>query len=336
MTKKKIYNTKYWSFTWETNVKQKKLPKEEELKKFLDNISESAVFQFEKGSKAGKLHIQGGFVLKGPRQFKKNLLDSFKGKFYNVGGLSLQAAHDMDSVFQYCSKNETRIGETIYAGRNEIYDLELSKMKLRPWQNDLIDLLKVTMDRKQFRDRKIVWVEDNGGNTGKSALGKYLAAGQKEIRSYKLPVSSVDRLNSAVTKITQKNKVDLFFIDLTRSKGKEQHYGDLFAAIEDIKNGHVVNVMYGDYVQAIFEPPQIVIFTNMCLSDFRHSLSEDRWMHLIISKDNKTEKLELQHFQYSEFNLTVQYTPVREIIEKYQAEEPTLPDEQQDTETETI
>lgn len=62
-----------------------------------------------------------------------------------------------------------------------------------------------------------------------------------------LPVSSVDRLISAVHILNNTYEVDVYLIDLTRTQGEDQSYNDLFAAIEQIKNGHIIDVMYGKY-----------------------------------------------------------------------------------------
>jgi hypothetical protein len=66
-------NTKYWSLTWDTNIKQKKLPNEEALLSFFDRIADECVFQYEKGTKEKKLHIQGTFTLTGKRQSKSSV-----------------------------------------------------------------------------------------------------------------------------------------------------------------------------------------------------------------------------------------------------------------------
>ena len=290
MTDKKIYRTKYWSFTWSTCVGRKKLPGEKKLKQFFDIIADEAVFQKEVGNTAGKLHYQGGFILKGSRKFKKNVLDIFEEFFNNVLGLSLQPAHNIKDVFVYCSKDETRASETCYAGYKEKYDMELASMELRPWQKDLFSFIKLKKEDKEFRDRKIIWVEDKVGNTGKSAMLKFLRVGQKDLRARKLSVNSVDRLISAVTKVTSNEEIDLFMIDFTRTKGKDQNYEDLFAAIEDIKNGYVVDMMYGKYEEAIFRPPMILIFTNQTMCDYEKYLSQDRWVRLVINSSKELEE----------------------------------------------
>ena len=100
-----------------------------------------AAFQLECGNKAKKLHYQGGFTLTGERQSKISLLKLFEDYFKNVSGLTLQKAHDKYAGFKYVTKTETRIEGPFYYGKN-------------------------------FRGRKVIWLENFKGNTGKSTLLK--------------------------------------------------------------------------------------------------------------------------------------------------------------------
>lgn len=67
-------NTKYWVFTWDTNVSQKKLPNETKLKKFLNLITDYCTFQLEYGPIKNKNYYQGAFVLSGAHVSKILLL----------------------------------------------------------------------------------------------------------------------------------------------------------------------------------------------------------------------------------------------------------------------
>lgn len=101
------------------------------------------------------------------------------------------------------------------------------------------------------------------GGAGKSKFVKWLRISQKEIVLRKLPVSSVDRLTSAVFIISKTVKIDLYKIDLPRTISENISLPDLFHTLEEIKNGFIVDTMYGRYNERIFEAPQIVIFTNI-------------------------------------------------------------------------
>ena len=119
-------NTKYWFFTWEVNISQRKLPSKEKLKSFLDRVSDYAQFQEEVGEKKGNLHYQGCFELSGPRISKRKLLDTFKDNFKNIGGLTVSKVFSKEAVLAYTSKQETR------CGRNEMYDNKFAVKQQKP------------------------------------------------------------------------------------------------------------------------------------------------------------------------------------------------------------
>lgn len=77
-------NTKFWQFTWETNIKQKKLPSLYKLKNYFNSISNYSRFQLESGTIIRKQHFQGVLELSGPRISKKQLLLNFEEEFKNV------------------------------------------------------------------------------------------------------------------------------------------------------------------------------------------------------------------------------------------------------------
>jgi len=281
--------TKNWAFTWDTNVNQKQLPNEMKLKKFLNQISDYCTFQLECGTVASKNHYQGAFVLSGTRVSKKQLLELFQQSFKNVSGLTLSKIYDKKAAMEYASKQDTRVKGPFYVGKKEKFSEEFASMTLLPWQKQLYEFVLTNKDNPLIRERKIIWVEDNRGCTGKSKFQKWLRLGQKDITARKLPVSTVERLISAVTKLTEQEVVDLLMINLTKSRGQDQSMADMFATIEDIKDGFIVDTMYGKYTEAIFEPPVIMIFTNEKLDDHLASLSPDRWLRLFINSDLSIE-----------------------------------------------
>jgi len=304
-------NTKYWSFTWDTNVSQKKLPSELLLINYLNQVAECGVFQLEKGDAKSKEHYQGTFTLIGPRQSKTSLLGSFKQRFKNVGGLTISPVYDKVAINAYVTKEQGRVRGPFYVGVNEMYNSNMAQIKLRTWQKELFEILCGPM-QESLKDRKVIWIQDSSGNTGKSWFQKWLRVAQKELVIRALPVSSVDRLISAVNIVSKKEKVDAYTIDLTRTKGKDQNYEDLFSAIEQIKNGYVIDVMYGKYNEAIFQPPMIIIFTNEKLEDFERYLSKDRWAAFSLGPRGE-ELSEMIPDSYGTFR----YTPVKHFKEKY-------------------
>jgi len=281
-------NTKYWSLTWETNIKQKKLPNEEALLSFFDRVADECVFQYEKGTIRRKEHVQGTFTLNGSRQSKTSILKLFEITFKNVAGLTLSPVYDKVAIKAYVTKDEGRTRGPFYGGRREVYDKQMASAKLRKWQKELFEIL--TGDQQAFlKDRKVIWVQDSG-NTGKSWFQKWLRVGQKKLVVRALPVSSVDRLISAVHILNKTYKVDAYTIDLTRTQGQDQSYNDLFSAVEQIKNGQIIDVMYGKYNESIFAPPMVLVFTNNKIEDFQNYLSPDRWEVFTVSADGDLAK----------------------------------------------
>jgi hypothetical protein len=270
------HQTKYWAFTWEPNCKRKKIPKEGELIDFLNEIGTEGVFQLERGVEKGKLHYQGVITLEGPRISKTTLLNTFKTRFKNDFGLTISPVSNRVAIDKYCTKEETRVSGPYYVGKNQNYDEIMANAKLKKWQQKLYNLL-LSDELTLLKDRKVVWVHDQKGNTGKSWFQKWLRMGQRKLVVRSLPVASVDRLSSAVNIITKKLEVDVFTIDLTRTRGEDQSFKDLFSMVEMIKNGAVVDVMYGKYNEAYFKPPAVVIFSNEYVHEYLKYLSKDRW-----------------------------------------------------------
>lgn len=287
-----IKNTRYWQFTWDSNSSQKKLPNKEKLKKYLNNTTDYCTFQIECGKLKSKLHYQGAFEITGSRLSKKQLLQRFEEVFGNVAGLTLTKARSMKDLVRYSTKEDTRVEGPFYLGKKEKFSEEFSDSSLNEWQQSLFDFIIKNQDNKILRDRKIVWVQDLVGNTGKSFFQKWLRIGQKQLVARKLPVSSVDRLISAVTKLSEQTKVDVYMINLTKTRGSDQSYDDLFATLEQIKDGFLVDVLYGKYVESIFDPPIVLVFTNESLANYTDKLTSDRWLGFQITNDKCIEYLD--------------------------------------------
>lgn len=286
--------TRFWNLTWETNVKQKKLPSEKKLINFFNKNAEFAVFQFEKGAKKGKIHIQGTFTLIGKRTSKTNVLLLFNSTFKNVQGLTLTPTHSNIASVTYCTKEEGRVSGPHFCGKSEKFDPEVANMKLSDWQEKMFEAL-LSKEAEELRGRNVISVHDSVGKSGKSQFVKWLRVGQKKLVVRKLPVASVQQLNSAVYLITKELNVDVFVIDITRSLGKEQTFQDLFSALEDVVNGFTVDVMFGKYHETIFKPPLVLIFTNYEFKELYKYMSDDRWIPLQLGVDKKL--MHLEHYQ---------------------------------------
>lgn len=128
-----------------------------------------------------------------------------------------------------------------------------------------------------FRDRKVLWIQDPQRGAGKSTFLKSLRLNQKDLAVKKLPLDKPDRLRMMVCKIVQRETVDAFVFDFTRTLGTDTHMENLFQFVEEAKNGHVVSAMFGNPMEVIMTNPFVIIFTNNDISNYFQYLSMDRW-----------------------------------------------------------
>lgn len=162
----------------------------------------------------------------------------------------------------------------------------------------------------------MVWVQDPSGGAGKSTFLKWLSVSQHEtgISVKKLPLDKPDRLRMMVCKIIERENVDLFTFDFTRTLGVDTHLENLFQIVEEIKNGHVVSAMYGNPLEVIFTSPFVVIFTNNDISNYCHYLSMDRWQSYEIQND---ELFEIKkNSNYNSHDLNSRYIALNERKKK--------------------
>ena len=104
-----------------------------------------------------------------------------------------------------------------------------------------------------FRDRKVLWIQDPQGGAGKSTFLKYLSLNQGDLAVKKLPLDKPDRLRMMVCKIVQRETVDAFVFDFTRTLGTDTHIENLFQFVEELKNGHVVSAMFGNPMEILWK-----------------------------------------------------------------------------------
>jgi hypothetical protein len=155
------------------------------------------------------------------------------------------------------------------------------KDKRKSWQNYLLDLIYNEENNIFTRsdDRTIVWIEDQSGNTGKSKWIKWLCANREE-DVIKLTFGSTQQLKSALINGGARK---VYFVDIPRTTSKEDSLPALISVVEDLKNGHLSSVMYGNYRSLFLEPPHVLVFSNKeCPLKL---MSDDRWCWIRINKD---------------------------------------------------
>ena len=272
---------KRWVFTC-NDLQDGKFPNKKTVAILLEEFCEEGIVGLEIAPTTARLHYQGRLTIKGPRQSKTWLLNKLSD-LYSRESWTVNPEIDQELSIEYCKKGN----DYLLIGNSKPYggkDMEVMNKEKRVWQEKLERLLFIPWNHKLSRNVYVLY--DPKGNTGKSTWLKYYGM---EYPAIKLPTTSVDRLLSMVIKTVNSRKESWScpdcFIDLTRTTGKDLSYDDLHHAVEEIKSGWLVDVMYGSGTQAKFDPPPVVIFTNKNLQkEFEGKLSTDRWVFLEIFK----------------------------------------------------
>jgi len=95
---------------------------------------------------------------------------------------------------------------------------------------------------------------------------------------FDFPLASDPSKIISATALMKDTKLDVLVFDITREQSIDQYDQDPFAIVESIKNGYVVDVMYGCMNEAIFKPPIVIIFSNKPFIMVKKYLSHDRWI----------------------------------------------------------
>lgn len=138
--------------------------------------------------------------------------------------------------------------------------IEVPDYPLRPWQENLLERLDAEPDR-----RKIIFVVDVVGNSGKSWFAHWYASKKGERVQVMLPGKKADMAYNLLLGLR------VVFLDAPRSKQGEFIQYDF---LEDLKNGFVFSPKYESRIKT-YEPLHVVV--NMNESPDPTKLSEDRY-----------------------------------------------------------
>jgi hypothetical protein len=146
---------------------------------------------------------------------------------------------------------------------NKIYQGKDLPTTLYTWQEQVKHFCTSPPD-----DRSINYIYDPIGNTGKSKFCKYMCYHHGALM---LPWGKTGDLLNLVVK---KGAKDIYLFDLSRSKPQDWARDDIASAMEQIKNGHIVNLKY-ETNDFMMEPPHVWCFSNQLPN--LESMSRDRW-----------------------------------------------------------
>lgn len=221
------------------------------MAQYLDTLDTKYVFQLELGEEEKTPHFQMLLNFKNAR--------SFEGMKKLFPTAHIEKAKCLKQAVKYCQKMDTRIDGPWISGFPN-FDINIIK-DLREWQkNLLIDI------EKRNNDRRVFWIFDEKGGSGKTALAKWLVC-----RKNALYVSGkAADIKYALSEHLEEKEITMVIFDYPRSQKDYISYG----AIEEVKNGIFFSNKY-ESKMAIFNPPIVIIFANF-LPDVTQ-LSSDRW-----------------------------------------------------------
>lgn len=251
--------------------------------KVLTKMATNFIMAKEVGD-SGTPHIQG-YV-----EFKINRRLSVLKKMWSNKIHWERAKGNRQQNIDYCSKEGIEVFRTFPESIPEFKARLLRELKgqykdvvWRDWQKDLLDILKGPKD-----PRKIYWLFEESGNTGKSFLTKYLAL----TRTCCIGGGKAADVKHQVFNLLDKGEEpELMVLDVPRVAKDYVSY----QAIEDIKNGCFNSTKY-EGGQCIYHVPHVVVFSNQ-EPDYA-KMSADRWVVYEI-KDMKM--VEHKKYDYCNF-----------------------------------
>ena len=150
---------------------------------------------------------------------------------------------------------------------------DMLQVELRPWQQELMDMIATPTERE------VIWVQGIRGNEGKSWFQDYLAVFYGHARVVRLDLKM--KTSNVIHVLTKRplSSTNIFLFNERRAINNEICN---YSILESIKDGIAVASKYNnDFVQ--FKVPNIVVaFSNK--QPKMKQLSRDRWRVLRITK----------------------------------------------------
>lgn len=172
------------------------------------------------------------------------------------------------SNFQFLCKHEDRFNEII---QKDINDSIKCDIELWPWQQAVYDYWV----SKKVGDRRILFIVDPRGNSGKSILAKYCFINRPDTQLIQIG-------KSRDMAYLVKNSTTVFFINIPRKKREHVNYDFM----EDLKDGIIQSPKFRSTTKMFRESPNVIVLTNS-MPDME-ALSEDRYVILLLENGTFT------------------------------------------------
>jgi len=270
--------TKIYLWTWRTH------DIDYDWKTWCKTWGKNWCFQKEVGEETLRPHYQGIISLKTKRNKSEclKIMQPLPNYFEPVANSNISAGSELF----YVTKPDSRIDGPWSDKDVEIYiprQFRGLEQRLLPWQQTIWD------EADRFEPRTVNIIMDAKGGNGKSTLAALMELHGKGIDLP--PCNDAEKLIQSLADILlakEERNPRTVFIDIPRSMKQDKMY-QMYAAIEQIKKGKVVDMRYS-YKQWWFDSPQVWVFTNTM--PIMAYLSADRWQFWNI-EDNTLVKQEL-------------------------------------------
>lgn len=250
----------------------------EDFQEVLEEIADKWIFQLEMTINEDGIenpHYQA-YIHTEEKTRETALAKIFNDGQFSGCQVSRSSTNGINALKNYCMKQDSRIAGP-WADEEQYLGSDLPSFLL-PWQQQVKDWVD-----KPPNNRTINWICDPNGNMGKSIFCKYMDFYHGGL---KLTYGNARDLLNLVCKMPNLN---LYMFDLTRTKPVLFADTDMYSAMEDIKNGYIINTKY-ETDRVLMNPPHMVCFANELPKT--HLLTGDRWRVWIFdSNDKKSAKL---------------------------------------------
>ncbi len=270
----------------------------DQLALFLHSIAKKWCFQLEAGTETGHLHWQIRLSLMKKlrpaacvKEFRDKFLHDAQGAFCLISPTAAvqfdQACSDEshgtsnNKGFNYVMKEDTRVegpwsDQDFEVPREMTRQLkEFMDMPMRPFQTKLIELAK------QVDNRFITYIIEETGGTGKSILAEYM--GYHKLARRIPAMKSAEDIMQMIMCLPPN---PCYMIDMPRAMKKDNLW-ELYAGIEELKNGYAYDKRYG-FRDRQMDRPQVIVFSNQFPE--LSAMSMDRWkIFRIVANDDPAE-----------------------------------------------
>jgi hypothetical protein len=228
----KNIRSRYWFFTLNNHTN-------EEIDTMTQRL-ERYVFQEEIGEN-GTPHLQGYAMFNNARSFSSMKKICERAHWERV--------RNKEKAEEYCQKDDTATGRYWSKGIFIKKSLKLWQ-PLPEWQNRICDILIEEPD-----SRKIHWVVDYIGNSGKSYLCKWIICNCPE--AIVVDGKAADMKYIIGKREKEGKRTETILVDLARTEeGRISYKG-----IEQIKNGCFMSTKY-ECEMVVMETPRVIVFSN--------------------------------------------------------------------------